>query len=64
MASIGKEEVRKCSYSIPIKNEGEYYYNEMTVPEGYDPIGSYFAVFGFASGPFGIQVGINNKLFF
>jgi len=34
----------------------EYFYNEITVPEGNDVIGSYFMANGFAHGYFGIQV--------
>ena len=33
-----------------------YFYNEITVPEGQDVIGSYFMANGFAQGYFGIQV--------
>lgn len=34
----------------------EYFYNEITVPEGNDVLGSYFMACGFAQGYFGIQV--------
>lgn len=34
----------------------EYFYNEITVPEGQDVLGSYFMANGFAQGYFGIQV--------
>ncbi|WP_430810747.1 MULTISPECIES: DUF3472 domain-containing protein [unclassified Carboxylicivirga] len=34
----------------------EYFYNEITVPEGQDVLGSYFMANGFAEGYFGIQV--------
>ncbi|MBK3518289.1 DUF3472 domain-containing protein [Carboxylicivirga marina] len=34
----------------------EYFYNEITVPEGEDVLGSYFMANGFAQGYFGIQV--------
>jgi hypothetical protein len=50
-------------YHIPTKNECDYYYNEVTVPEGFDPIGSYFSVIGFEDGYFGIQVEFKNNFF-
>jgi hypothetical protein len=34
----------------------EYYYTEITVPNGNDPVGSYFMANGFSGGYFGIQV--------
>jgi len=37
-------------------NEIEWFYNEIMVPEGEDPIGSYFMANGFGEGYFGIQV--------
>ncbi|WP_276500734.1 DUF3472 domain-containing protein [Terrimonas pollutisoli] len=37
-------------------NEIEWFYNEITVPIGGDPIGSYFMANGFGEGYFGIQV--------
>lgn len=45
------------SYEVP-GNAGniEYFYNEVTVPESEDVIGSYFMVNGFAEGYCGIQV--------
>jgi hypothetical protein len=45
------------SYEVP-EDVGniEYFYNEVTVPEGEDVIGSYFMVNGFAEGYCGIQV--------
>lgn len=33
-----------------------YFYNEVTIPTGFDPIGSYFMSNGFSAGYFGIQV--------
>ena len=42
------------SYKVPAKTE--YFYNEVMVPEGKDPIGSYFMTNGFGEGYFGIQV--------
>ncbi len=44
------------SYPAPEGRPLEYFYNEITVPEGSDPIGSYFMANGFAEGYFGIQV--------
>lgn len=44
------------SYTVPSGTDIEYYYNELTVPEGEDVIGSYFMANGFAQGYFGIQV--------
>lgn len=45
------------SYEVP-ESAGnvEYFYNEVTVPDGNDVIGSYFMVNGFAEGYCGIQV--------
>lgn len=37
-------------------NEVEWFYSEITVPEGNDPVGSYFMANGFGEGYFGIQV--------
>ena len=34
----------------------EWFYSELTVPEGNDVIGSYFMANGFSEGYFGIQV--------
>ncbi|GAB2774591.1 DUF3472 domain-containing protein [Rhabdobacter roseus] len=36
--------------------DAEWFYNEITVPEGQDVIGSYYMANGFAQGYFGIQV--------
>ncbi|WP_290707240.1 DUF3472 domain-containing protein [Flavihumibacter sp. CACIAM 22H1] len=45
------------NYDVSIIPEDiEWFYNEITVPEGYDPVGSYFMANGFAEGYFGIQV--------
>src|SRR2546428_9355636 len=46
------------NYTVPesIKNDVEWFYNELTVPKGKDPIGSYFMANGFKEGYFGIQV--------
>jgi len=43
-------------YSLPKGEPVEYFYNEVTVPEGSDPIGSYFMSNGFGEGYFGMQV--------
>jgi Domain of unknown function (DUF3472)/Domain of unknown function (DUF5077) len=43
-------------YELPPDNPWIYAYSELTVPEGQDPIGSYFMANGFAEGYFGIQV--------
>jgi hypothetical protein len=44
------------SYTAPSEPNFKWFYNEMTVLEGEDPVGSYFMVNGFAEGYFGIQV--------
>ena len=44
------------SYASPENINIEWFYNEVTVPEGEDKIGSYFMANGFAEGYFGIQV--------
>ncbi|MGA0556285.1 DUF3472 domain-containing protein [Larkinella sp. VNQ87] len=43
-------------YTTPENSDTEWFYNEITVPEGSDVIGSYFMANGFAEGYFGIQV--------
>lgn len=44
-------------YDVPEEaGDVEYFYNEITVPEGNDVIGSYFMANGFSHGYFGIQV--------
>ncbi|WP_206537980.1 DUF3472 domain-containing protein [Sphingobacterium deserti] len=43
-------------YSIPTNEAVQYYYGELTVPEGQDAVGSYFMSNGFSEGYFGIQV--------
>lgn len=42
-------------YTLP-SADCEWFYNEVTVPEGMDPIGSYFMANGFSGGYFGMQV--------
>jgi hypothetical protein len=43
-------------YEVPRDRQLQYAYSEITVPQGQDPIGSYFMANGFAEGYFGIQV--------
>ena len=43
-------------YTIPTTEDVSYYYSEVEVPEGSDPIGSYFMANGFSEGYFGFQV--------
>ena len=43
-------------YEVPGPVKAEYFYSEITVPEGNDVIGSYYMANGFADGYFGIQV--------
>ncbi len=44
------------SYQVPRALNLRYAYSEITVPEGQDPIGSFFMANGFGQGYFGIQV--------
>jgi len=44
------------SYPFPESEDIEWFYNEITVPVGEDPVGSYYMANGFAEGYFGIQV--------
>ncbi len=44
------------SYQVPKDVKLQYGYTELTVPEGEDPIGSYYMANGFSEGYFGIQV--------
>jgi hypothetical protein len=43
-------------YEAPAGKTLEYFHSEVTVPEGQDPIGSYFMANGFGEGYFGMQV--------
>lgn len=43
-------------YTLSSSVQAEWFYNEVTVPEGMDAVGSYFMVNGFKEGYFGIQV--------
>ncbi len=49
------------SYQIPKETTAEWFYNEVTVPSGQDPIGSYFMANGFGEGYFGMQVNSENE---
>ena len=43
-------------YSVPEGKSVQYAYNEITVPEGSDPLGSFYMANGFGEGYFGMQV--------
>lgn len=44
------------TYTLPEDQNFKWFYNEIEVPVGEDPIGSYFMANGFGEGYFGIQV--------
>ena len=44
------------TYELPKGTDAEYFYNEVFVPEGEDPLGTYCMACGFAEGYFGMQV--------
>lgn len=44
------------SYQIPQGKDVQWFYNEVTIPKGKDPIGSFFMANGFSEGYFGMQV--------
>lgn len=45
------------NYDVPAEaGDVRWFYNEMTIPEGNDVVGSYFMANGFSEGYFGIQV--------
>ena len=44
------------NYQLPPDRKLTYAYSEITVPEGQDPVGSYFMANGFGEGYFGMQV--------
>lgn len=48
-------------YSLPKEKNIEWFYNEVTVPVGNDPIGSYFMADGFSVGYFGFQVNSSDR---
>lgn len=43
-------------YRLPLERPVEWFYSEVTVPRGEDPVGSYFMANGFREGYFGFQV--------
>ncbi len=43
-------------YPLPKGTKAEWFYNEVTVPKGMDPLWTYFEVCGFRRGYFGMQV--------
>ena len=43
-------------YEVPNEQPLRYAYSEITVPEGHDPIGSFYMANGFGEGYFGMQV--------
>ncbi|HSF52962.1 MAG TPA: DUF3472 domain-containing protein [Algoriphagus sp.] len=49
------------TYTLPDEGKFKWFYNEITVPEGEDPIGSYFMANGFGEGYFGIQVNSDSE---
>lgn len=48
-------------FTVPQARPIEWFYSELTVPEGLDPIGSYFMANGFGEGYFGMQVNSPNE---
>lgn len=44
------------TYTMPVNEDIEWFYNEVTVPAGQDVVGSYFMANGFGEGYFGMQV--------
>lgn len=48
-------------YNIPTNDNISYYYNEVSVPENYDNIYSFYMGVGFMNGYFGIQTNDNNN---
>lgn len=44
------------SYTLPENRKFKWFYNEIVVPVGEDPVGSYFMANGFGEGYYGIQV--------
>ncbi|HEX5026137.1 MAG TPA: DUF3472 domain-containing protein [Agriterribacter sp.] len=44
------------NYMPPATDSIEWFYNEVTVPAGFDPVGSYYMANGFNNGYFGMQV--------
>jgi len=51
-----------CNYDVStIKDDVEWFYNEVTVPPGNDPVGTYAMAIGFGEGYFGIQVNSDSE---
>ncbi|MCW9707614.1 DUF3472 domain-containing protein [Fodinibius salsisoli] len=48
-------------YGFPEETDIEWFYSEVTVPKGQDPVGSYFMANGFGEGYFGIQVNASDE---
>lgn len=44
------------SFEVPQERDIKWFFSEITVPQGYDPPGSFYMANGFAEGYFGIQV--------
>lgn len=49
------------SYKVPDGKDVQWFYNEVTVPEGEDAEGSFFMANGFGQGYFGMQVNSENE---
>jgi hypothetical protein len=49
------------NFAVPSDVQTEWFYNEVTVPEKQDVIGSYFMANGFGEGYFGMQVNSGNE---
>lgn len=49
------------SFRMPENRDIEWFYSEITVPPGKDPIGSYFMANGFGEGYFGMQVNSSSE---
>ncbi|GGF18249.1 hypothetical protein GCM10011339_02720 [Echinicola rosea] len=49
------------SYTLPGDKDFKWFYNEITVPEGEDPNGSYYMANGFGEGYFGIQANSDDE---
>ncbi|WP_186757436.1 DUF3472 domain-containing protein [Echinicola salinicaeni] len=49
------------SYTLPKEKDFKWFYNEVTVPEGEDPNGSYYMANGFGEGYFGMQANSDDE---
>lgn len=49
------------TYTVPEEKNVKWFYNELTISKGLDPVGSYFMANGFAEGYFGFQVNSENE---